>query len=116
MVKRAPLSEAEVAAVFAGTFDYSTHVTRTSSRKRPYEPRYSRCSNCGIEQVGLWSFIGDTDWSPELPVEDRLRVLVRDLRASTGKRVINLCGECVEHHRGPIAEAVATTPHPRLFD
>lgn len=110
------LSVAEVDALFAGkALPRATQVSPTP-QKVAWVARYDRCSSCRAMKPCLASFSGDTDWSPTITLDDRLRDAVKSLRVDLGRRTILLCDRCIDR----LSEPRVTTPSPdqptRLFE
>ena len=79
------------------------------TRSRPYKPVYDRCDRCRSMTPCLMTFLGNTDYEPELPLESPVRDTVRELRKTEGHRSILLCGRCISELRAaPLAPT--TTP------
>lgn len=82
------------------------------ARSRPYQPVYDRCDRCKVLTPALATFLGNTDYEPDLPLESPLRDEVRRLRAVEGHRSILLCTWCIRELRG--APPAPTTTLNRL--
>lgn len=85
------LTIAETDALFAGTLAPKAPAKRLEVQSRPYVARYDRCSACGEIAACLSTFSGDTDWSPQLPLDDPLRAVITQMRKVLAKRTILLC-------------------------
>ena len=106
----------DVDALFSGTLKGRAPAKRLTVTQRPYVARYDRCSACRVIQPALTTFGGDTDWSPELPLDDPLRAAITRLRKATGKRTILLCSpDCdgLDKYRSPTPVIVK---HAQLFE
>lgn len=113
-VKR-ELDPAEVDAMMNGTWEQPTLTAILPERSTPWLPRYDRCSNCSGMMPALLSFSGDSEWSPEIALDDPLRLEVSYLRMSTGKRTVLLCPPCIDDLRSTGAARVAEQITPTLF-
>jgi hypothetical protein len=115
MATKRPLSPEEVADMLSGTWQAPVASESTTERSGPWVPRYDRCANCKVMQPCLLTFRGDSDWSPELPLDDPLRLEIQYLRQETGERTILLCPTCLDDLRSTGAARVAASTPPQLF-
>ena len=104
---RTVVSGADVDALFRGELPPSIASKPSSGRQRVYVPRYDRCDGCNTVEVGLFTFMGGADWSTSIPVDDRLRTWIDELRRLTDSRSISLCSFCIDAKRGPHATTAA---------
>jgi len=116
MPPNATLTEAETAALFAGSLAPPRAPERPATPPRDYVARYDRCSACRDLTPALFTFSGDTDWSPTIALDDPLRDAVRSLRRSSGRRTILLCSPCVDDLRRGPAPAPVSSDTARLFE
>jgi len=112
----ATLTEAETAALFAGSLAPLRALRMPVTPPRDYVARYDRCSACRDLTPALLTFTGETDWSPWVPLDDPLRDAVRSLRRSTGRRTILLCSPCVDDLRRGPPPAPVSSDTARLFE
>lgn len=89
------LSEADVAALFGGTYTAPTPVSSPEEAARPWTARYDRCDGCAVIQACLTSICGETDWAPFIPIGGPLRAWVTRYRRENHVRTVNLCGHCI---------------------
>lgn len=94
MAVKSALTIAEVDALFNASLQPKPAPRAPKTPAKPWTPRYDRCSSCRTIAACLSSYSGDTDGSPEVPLDSPLRAAITALRASTGKRTINLCSHC----------------------
>ena len=91
-----PLTPEEVEALFSGTATAKRAPRAAKEPSGPWVRRYDRCANCQITQPALISFSGETDFSPSIPLDDRIRLEIQLLRMTTGRRTIALCSPCID--------------------
>ena len=115
MASKRTLDPAEVADMFSGTWQAPPPSEADYARARDWVPGYDRCANCNAIQPCLLSFSGDSEWSPEIPESDPLRLEIEYLRADLGKRTILLCVACIDDLRSTGASRVDAQQTPRLF-
>ena len=113
MTPREILTPEQVAELLAGTQHRPESPKTAQDSERSYSPRYGCCDRCEAVQPALLTFYSDHDWEPELPADSPVRVVVRSLRNRLGRRVILLCGRCIDAVRSQ-TPAAPETPG-RLF-
>lgn len=115
-MKSATLTEADTAALFAGTLVPPRTSETSEDATRDYVARYSRCSACGDLTPALMTFSGDNDWASMIDLDDPIRDAIRTLRARRGRRTILLCSPCVGDLGGTAAPAPVSSFTARLFE
>jgi hypothetical protein len=110
------VSGADIDALFNGTLAPPRPAKRLALPTKPVQARYDRCAGCTAMQPLLLSFSGDTDWSPEIPLDDPVRAYVKDLRRVTAKRTIVLCTDCVAENRQYRSSTRPSVETARLFE
>ena len=110
------LSEADVAAMFAGRPSRTPPDRAAGPATATRGPRYDQCSGCKRRQPCLSSFMGDHDWEPDIPADSPLRAQVRRLRRESGRRTILLCGGCIDRLSEVVQPVVAGEVPARLFE
>lgn len=93
------ISGGDVDAMFRG--EAVTRPTRVaaSSPDRQLGGHYAKCHNCRQTHPCLWTFGGDKDWSPDLPIDNPIRDAVKALRKHFEVGMILLCDWCVKDLR-----------------
>lgn len=109
LLTRQKISLEEVGALFAGSGRDSTKRAPAFSRQRDYQASYGRCHNCNARTIGLMTFYGDKDWSPDLSLDNPVRAIVGQIREVFGVVAVYLCWDCIERARGHGDASEATT-------
>jgi len=115
MASRNPLSEDEVANLFAGKAPPPPAVQLTPQPVGSWRPHYDRCDHCRVIQPCLVTFRGPDDWPNDFERDDPIRDNVRRLRQSVGTRVVQLCFPCIEKLQVPRQVPLDDELAPRLF-
>lgn len=113
---RAPLAEADVAALFAGRPSRTPPDRAAGPATDGGAFRYDPCTGCKRRQPCLSAFMGDHDWEPDIAADSPLRAQVRLLRKATGRRTILLCGGCIDRLAKVAPRVNADVTMARLFE
>lgn len=104
-----PLSPGEVDSLFSGTYHTHTAEQLKALAKAAKPLRYGACIVCGHRQPCLTGFMGDHDWEPGIPADCELREVIRAHRRETGKRIVDVCDNCI---RGLLRPTTPAAPQP----
>lgn len=112
---RESLTPEQVDLLFSGGGAFTTADAIAPKPSKARELRYGKCAWCRVTQPCLYGFLRDDDWSPTVPLNCRLRDVVRELRRATGRRLIDLCDGCVADLSVVEVELTASNEQLSLF-